>query len=418
MKTVVIVDEKASFREYLKTRLEDNNIEATSAINGLDGITKLRNIIPDLVIMDYNLNRPGCMEVLKQKKASAALASIPVIVTAHQLDQKKILELVPYNVKKVFAKPVKIDALFTTIQEILGVSFAVDTTPGIVEVHVNEEIIFVEITEGLNRDKLDLLRFKITELIELYQIRVPKVIVMVSGFALSFADAPNLSKLLNNILNASHAKQRNIRVLTKDPYLKNYINDQKEYENIEVVSNLQYALDGLLKELDTLEDGETQAVLMGDKVLSAGDSKGESVQLRFDKEVRFGIEDVKDSLKGISIATVDDDETIRELVKHTFNGFDIELSFFPDGAQFISSLDVFKYDLILLDIIMPRADGFAVLRELQERSIAVPVIILSTINQRETVIRTFQMGVKSYLTKPLKPMDIFKKTLEILRVNF
>ena len=418
MKTALIIDEAPPFREYLRSKLEDCNIEATSAVNGLDGLAKLRNIIPDLLIMDYNLSRQGCMEILKQKKASPGLAPIPVIVTAQQLDQKKILELVPYNVKKVFTKPIKIDALFATIQELLGVSFAIDSSPGIVEIHVNEDIIFVEITEGLNRDKLDLLKFKITELMELYQIRIPKVIIMISGFTLSAADAPNLTILLNNVLKSSQAQQKNIRILTKDDFLKRFIREQKSYKDIEVVSSLQYALDGLLKELHEVESGETKAVLMGDKVLSAGETKGESMQLRFDGEVRFSIEDVKESLQGISIAAVDDDETILELIRHTFTGFDIELSTFPDGAEFISTLNNTKYDLILLDIIMPRADGFAVLSELSFRNLNIPVIILSAINQRETVIRAFQMGVKSYLTKPLKPMDIFKKTLEILKVNF
>ena len=418
MKTVVIVDEAPPFREYLRTKLEEGSIEATSAINGLDGLAKLRNIIPDLLIMDYNLSRQGCMEILKQKRASAALAPIPVIITSQPLDQKKILELVPYNVKKVFTKPIKIDALFSTIQELLGVTFAVDTNPGIVEVHVNDDIIFVEITEGLNRDKLDLLRYKIAELMELYQIRIPKVIIMVSGFTLSAADSPNLVILLNNILKSSQAQQRNVRILTKDDFLKNFIKDQKLYRDIEVVSSLQYALDGLLKELHEVESGETKAVLMGDKVLSAVETKGESMQLRFDGEVRFSIADVKESLQGISIAAVDDDEAIRELIKQTFTGFDIELSTFPDGAEFIATLDNAKYDLILLDIVMPRADGFAVLRELSFKNLSIPVIILSAINQRETVIRTFQMGVKSYLTKPLKPTDIFKKALEILKVNF
>ena len=418
MKSVLLIDEVPPFREYLKSKLEENEIEATSAVNGLDGITKLRNIVPDLVIIDYNLSRQGCMEVLKQKKASPNLAPIPVIITAQQLDQKKILELVPFNVKKVFAKPVKIDSLFSTIQELLGVSFSVDTSPGIVEVHVNDDIIFVEITEGLNRDKLDLLRFKITELVDLYQIKVPKLIVMVSGFSMSSADGPNITKLLTNILKSSQAQQKNIRILTKDDFLKKFIKEQKQFEDMEVVSNLQYALDGLLKELDKVDCKETQAEIIGDKVLSMGETQGESMQLRFDGSSRLSMEDVKESLQGLSIAAVDDDEIIRELVKHTFAGFDVELSTFTDGAEFISSLENSKYDLILLDIVMPRADGFAVLRELNYRDINTPVIILSAINQRETVIRSFQMGVKSYLTKPLKPTDIFKKVLEILKVNF
>ena len=418
MKQVLIIDEATQFREYLVAKLEENNIEGSSAINGLDGITKLRNTIPDLVIMDFNLTRQGCMEILKQKKASAALAPIPVIVTAQKLDQKKILELVPYNVKKVFTKPVKIDTLLATMEEILGVTFNIDTSPGIVEVHVNEDIVFIQITEGFNRDKLDLLRFKITELIELYQIKVPKVIVMISGFEITSSVTPALIKLLNIIIKSSQAKMRNIRILSIDKFLRTFIKEHREYEDIEVVSNLQYALDGLIKELDSAENAETQAVIMGDKVLSAGETEGESMQLRFDKEIRFGIENVKESLEGLRIAAVDDDKIILDLIKHTFRGFNTELSFFSDGSEFISALGGAEFDLILLDLVMPRADGFSVLRELRDRAITTPVIILSAINQRETVIRAFQMGIKSYLSKPIKPADIFKKVMEILRINY
>ena len=418
VKSVLIIDETHLFREFLRSKLDDNSVEVFAAVNGTDGIAKLKTNAPDLVIIDYNLSRQGCMEILKQKKASPNLAPIPVIVTAQKLDQKRILDLVPYNVKKVFTKPIKIDALLTTIQEILGIIFLIDTSPGIIEVHVNDDIVFIEITEGLNRDKLDLLRFKISELIELYQIKIPKLIIMVSGFTLGFADGPNITKLLDNILDSSRAKQRNIRILTKDDFFKTFIKEQKKYEDIEVVSNLQYALDGLLKELQTVQDDESQAALIGDRVLSVDRAEGESMQLRFDGEVRFSLEDVKESLRGLHIAAVDDDEVILELVRNTFSGFNLNLSFFPDGAEFISTLGSIDYDLVLLDIIMPRADGFAVLRELRDRDITVPVIILSAVNQRETVIRAFQMGIKSYLTKPLKPTDIFKKVMEILKVNF
>ncbi|MDR2471273.1 MAG: response regulator, partial [Treponema sp.] len=391
--------------------------EAAAAISGVDGLVKLRNLEPDLVIIDYHLSRQGCMELLKQKRASPGLAAIPVIIIAQQLDQKKILDLVPYNVKKVFTKPVKTDALFATLSEILGIAFKMDDSPGVVEVHVNEDIVFVEITEGLNRDKLDLLSFKIIELIELYQIRVPKVIIMLSAVSLGPGDDHKLRRLLGSVLESSRASRRNVRILTRDDFAKTFIKESQDYRDIEVVSGLQYALDGLL-ELGA-ENGEKQAAIIGDRVLHAAEGAGESMMLRFDGEVKFTIDDVKDSLRGLRIAAVDDDEIIRELVKHTFSGFDINLFIYPDGAEFITDLDRGeRFNLIFLDLLMPRADGFAVLRELKDRNNTAPVIVLSAINERETVIRAFQMGIKSYLTKPLKPADIFKKSLEILRVSF
>ena len=419
MKQILIIDESPLFREYLRLKLEDNGIEVNIGVNATDGISKMRNIAPDLIILDSQLSRQGYIEVLKQKKTSPNTINIPVIILAQRIDQKRLIEMVPYNVKKVFTKPVKIDALFVTLSELLGVEFNIDESPGIVEVHVNDEIIFIEIAQGLNRDKLDLLRFKIIELIELYEIHLPKVILMLSDISLSFADGPNMQKLMETVLRTSRVKQRNIKVLTKDDFARQFIEDQKDYSEIEVVSNLQYAMDGLLEDSGSGRAGET-AELIGDKILSA-DSTGEkeSLALKFDAESsKVTMEDIKESVQNLRIAAIDDDFIIQELIKNTFQETGATVRTFSDGTEFISIVDTEEFDLAFLDLMMPKMDGFAVLQELQTRNIKYPIIVLSAITQRDVVIKAFQMGVKSYLVKPLKPEDLFLKSMEILKPNF
>ncbi|MDR0390231.1 MAG: response regulator [Spirochaetaceae bacterium] len=426
MKHVLVIDESPLFREYLRVKLTSNGLDASVAVNGLDGIAKIKNLIPDLIIMDYHLNkeRQNVFDILKEKKKSPMTAKIPIIIVAQRLDQKEILELVPYNVKKVFTKPIKIDTLFTTLTSLLGVPFEVDETPSIMEAHVNDDIIFVEIAQGLNRDKLDLLRFKIIELIELYEIRIPKLIVMLSDITFTFTDVPNLQKLLETVLQSSRAKHRNVRVLTRDEFFKKFIAGQKEYADIEVVSNLEYALDGLLSELSqNMEFGEKKAEIIGDKVLQADQksSQSESMQLRFDAESKnrhMSLEDVKDVAGNLKIAAVDDDFVIQELIKTTFQKVGTAVSVFSDGSEYLAALQKEKFDLVFLDLMMPHTDGFEVLKVLRNRGIDQPVIVLSAVTQRDTVIKAFQMGIKSYMVKPLKPDDLLKKTMEILRVNF
>jgi DNA-binding response OmpR family regulator len=423
MKQILIIDESPLFREYLRIKLTENDIEVSLGVNALDGVAKIRTLTPDLIIMDYHLSRHGCMEVLQAKRANPNAVKIPVIMMAQRIDQKKILELVPYNVKKVFTKPVKIDALFVTLSEILQVPFAVDESPGIVEVHVNDDIIFIEIAQGLNRDKLDLLRFKITELIELYEIKVPKVIVMLSDIHLTFVDAPNLQKLLEVVMLASRARRRYIRVLTRDAFVRQYIEGQKEYGEIEVVSNLQYAMDGLLSELDaSMAYAEKKAEIIGDKILSAGpEAEGGAMQLRFDAESKpkkIDMETLGEAMQNLRIAAVDDDLIIRELIKNAFQKTGAEIRTFANGGEYLAVVEKENFDLVFLDLMMPVVDGFAVLSSLRAKDIRQPVIVLSAVTQRETVIRAFRMGVKSYLTKPLKPDDIFKKAMEILKPDF
>jgi CheY-like chemotaxis protein len=171
-----------------------------------------------------------------------------------------------------------------------------------------------------------------------------------------------------------------------------------------------------------MEFGEKKAEIIGDRVLQAAQSvQGESMQLRFDAENKskhMSLEDVQDVAKNLRIAAVDDDFVIQELIKNTFQKVGTRVSVFSDGSEYLSALQRETFDLVFLDLMMPHTDGFEVLNALRKRGIEQPVIVLSAVTQRDTVIRAFQMGIKSYMVKPLKPGDLLKKTMEILRVNF
>jgi DNA-binding response OmpR family regulator len=127
---------------------------------------------------------------------------------------------------------------------------------------------------------------------------------------------------------------------------------------------------------------------------------------------------MKDEVRDMRIAVIDDDFVIQELIKTTFQKNGATVTAFSGGREFLAVVDTEDFDLAFLDINMPDIDGFGVLRALQTRNIQYPVIALSAVVQRDTMIKAFQMGIKSYLVKPLKPDDIFKKSIEILKANF
>jgi DNA-binding response OmpR family regulator len=422
MKHVLVIEESPLLREYLRLKLTENGVEASVAINGLDGGTKIRSIIPDLIIIDYHLSRQSCVEVLKEMRRNPNTAHIPAVVLTERLDQRRIIELLDYNVKKVFSKPIKIDAMLKTLEELLGIEFNIDKTPCIVEAHVNDNIIFIEIAQGLNREKLDLLRFKIVELMDLYEIRMPKILVMMSDLKLSFGDGPNLQLLLETIETAAKAKHRNVRILTMDPFVKQFVNGRKEYSDIEVVSNLQYALEGLLAELDPgMEFGEKKAEIIGDRILSSTeDSRSGSVQLKFDAETKQlpNLTEIREAGKMLRIAAVDDDFVIQELLKTTFAEIGAMVVPYNDGEDFLQVAGQEEFDLVFLDLLMPKVSGFDVLEELRARRLEMPIIVLSAVTARDAVVKSFKAGVKSYLVKPLKPEAIFKKAIEILKPTF
>lgn len=420
MKQVLVIDESPHLREYLKTRLEAGGIQVSTAINGLDALSKMRTTGADLLIIQYELSRQSCLTVLEEKRKDPNMADIPVIVTALAVDQKRIVELTKYNVKKVFTKPLKIDSLFETLSSLLDHEFELDETPCIAEAHVNDDIIFVEIAQGLNRDKLDLLRYKIGELVTLYDLKTPKLLLMLSSMKLGFPDAPNTEKLMETITSVPSIKLRNIRVITMDSFVKEFISSRKEYRGIEVASSLKPALDGLLKDLDPgMEYGEKTAQIIGDRVLSA-ESRGpasEGATLKFAAESSRlpSLEEIRSSGRKLSFAIVDDDMVIQEMLKNTLKSLGNDIVLFGDGQEFLDKGQNRDWDLVFLDLMMPKVDGFKVLESLRFRDIRQPVIVLSALNGRDMVLKAFQLGVKSYLAKPLNPEAVLRKAVEILR---
>jgi CheY-like chemotaxis protein len=211
-----------------------------------------------------------------------------------------------------------------------------------------------------------------------------------------------------------------VRILTTSGFVREFIDGHKEYEGIEVCSSLQAALDGLLSESGG--DGTAAMSAATERILApAAEKPGESFQMRFHAEAAkaFAVEDAKEAGKGMKVAVVDDDPVIQELVKATFLSIAAEVSAFDDGEQFLEAIKGgIDFDLVLLDLVMPKVGGFSVLQSMEAWDISVPVIVLSAVSQREAIVRAFQAGVKSYLIKPLKPASLVKKAAEVLRANF
>jgi DNA-binding response OmpR family regulator len=73
-----------------------------------------------------------------------------------------------------------------------------------------------------------------------------------------------------------------------------------------------------------------------------------------------------------------------------------------DGQEAFDKLSKEKFDLLLLDLVMPKKDGFELLKDLQANKIKVPVIVTSNLGQEEDVNKTKQYGVKGYLVKAIR----------------
>jgi len=421
MKKVLVIDESQLFRDYLKKKLEDYGFEVDVAVSGLDGSSKLRGILPDLLITDYNLSRKTAVELLSEKHADPNTRDIPVIMASAKVDRDALMDVARYNVRKFLTKPIRVDALLKAVSETLNVPVSIDTTPCIVEAHVNEDIIFIEVAQGLNREKIDLLRYKIHELLDLYVLKNPKVLILMTSIEISTADSIKLSSLFTTILDATGSVKRNIKILTRSSYVREFLQSRGDFNGIEVSGNLEEAMDGLL---GRKVNGSGPILAPGpdarDDVVGQSapkKQKGESINMRFQEEHRssFELSSLGDSVR---ISIVDDDEVIQELIRSSFADTRVQINAYDNGRLFLDDEAALESDLVFLDLMMPEMNGFQVLESLKERNLRLPIIVLSALSKRETVVQALKMGVSSYIIKPLKPGEVRNKASEILGLNF
>jgi CheY-like chemotaxis protein len=113
----------------------------------------------------------------------------------------------------------------------------------------------------------------------------------------------------------------------------------------------------------------------------------------------------------ISILIADDDADDRMLIEQAFreNNLTAELYFVEDGEELIDFLlqrgghtAVIRPSLIILDLNMPRKNGIQALREIKanEQLRQIPVVVLTTSTAEEDILRTYDLGVSSYISKP------------------
>lgn len=118
-----------------------------------------------------------------------------------------------------------------------------------------------------------------------------------------------------------------------------------------------------------------------------------------------------------SILLVEDEERLRKVLKLYLEkeGFKVEEA--EDGEEALEKFAENVYDILILDVMLPKRDGWSVLRQIRKRS-DVPVIMLTARGEEDDKIFGFELGVDDYVVKPASPREIVARVKAILkRVN-
>jgi len=110
----------------------------------------------------------------------------------------------------------------------------------------------------------------------------------------------------------------------------------------------------------------------------------------------------------------DDVPMIRKLVEFHLKQIGFDIANAADGAEALALANNFKYDLILLDIMMPEMDGLEVLRRVRQGSInkETPVIIMTAYGDSSNVRKAVEYGANDFIVKPVEQVSFRRKVID------
>ena len=115
----------------------------------------------------------------------------------------------------------------------------------------------------------------------------------------------------------------------------------------------------------------------------------------------------------IHILIVDDEKPISNLIRISLSNSGYSCDTAENGIQALEKIDNGKYDLILLDIMLPEADGFELLEYI--RPLGIPVIFLTAKNALKDRVRGLRMGAEDYIVKPFEIAELLARVEVVLR---
>ncbi len=113
------------------------------------------------------------------------------------------------------------------------------------------------------------------------------------------------------------------------------------------------------------------------------------------------------------ILIVDDEDKIRAVIKEyaLFNGYETDEA--VDGMQAVDKCSREDYDLIIMDIMMPKLDGFTAVKQIRKYK-DIPVIMLSARGEEYDKLHGFELGIDDYVVKPFSPKELMARCAAVL----
>lgn len=116
-----------------------------------------------------------------------------------------------------------------------------------------------------------------------------------------------------------------------------------------------------------------------------------------------------------NILVVEDDPSLGEILSEYLNLKNFRTTLSADGESALQNYYSRSFDLILLDIMLPKKDGFTVAREIRKNDPEIPIIFLTAKTLKEDTIEGFRIGADDYITKPFSMEELILRIQAVLR---
>ncbi len=116
----------------------------------------------------------------------------------------------------------------------------------------------------------------------------------------------------------------------------------------------------------------------------------------------------------MKVLVIDDDVDLVDVISYALRreGFNVQIA--VDGQQAVQRLKAGRPDVILLDVRLPKVSGLEVLKRIRETD-DVPVIVLTALNDEETILKAFNLGADDFITKPFSPRQLTARIRAVTR---
>lgn len=118
---------------------------------------------------------------------------------------------------------------------------------------------------------------------------------------------------------------------------------------------------------------------------------------------------MQDILKTLKILIVEDEKRLAQLLKEAINDSFYKVVIAKDGIEGLKKYKIFKPDIIITDIMMPKLDGLDMTIKIKEIDSTIPIIVLSAHSDKEKLLKAIDVGINKYFIKPFDPDEVIER---------